>query len=324
MKEVTKKNYEAMEAEVEEILFDADNDYASLDSMDLFLRDMKASSRTGTKERNEELLRRFKDGDESVREEILLSNTPLVVSIAKKYVGKTKSFELSDLIAVGEIGLIRALDKYDAKTGAAFSTYAYYWINSIIVRELNNFDQICRVPVEVNDKKRHYKRFVAKFEAAYGHQPDDDEICAALKLTDYEINAIKDALVTDVVGSANAVLSTEADGDAEIIDFLRDETTDIEVSYIQDETTEILLDAVDRYLNARIQSENHAQVRDCIYRFYGIGYARDRETLESIASTYGISKQAVQIKTKNFIKFAQEDTKLQNYFSEYIGQVAEC
>lgn len=121
------------------------------------------------------------NGNKKARKKFIESNLRLVVSVAVKYVGKGLDFE--DLIQEGNIGLIKALDRFDINRGFKFSTYAVWWIRQTITRAIHNSSRNIRIPVPVSEDINKYKRAKAELSMNLQHEPSNDEIAKALDIS---------------------------------------------------------------------------------------------------------------------------------------------
>ncbi len=131
-------------------------------------------------EEKAKLKRLIEEGD-AARQRIIKANTRLVVSIAKKYRGYGMPF--LDLIQAGNVGLIRAVDKFDYRRGNKFGTHATWWIRQAVVRTLNQQGRTIRIPVHMNDRIRKLHRFAQKLEQDLGRQPTPEELAEEMGLT---------------------------------------------------------------------------------------------------------------------------------------------
>ncbi len=142
-----------------------------------------------TKEDEQRLFARFKLGDTLAKELIIRSNLRFVVSVAKQFKGK--SLSLSDLIAEGNIGLIRAVEKYDVSRGLKFISYAVWWIRQSIMEALSQKDSSIRLPMSQN---RHYTRIFnaeAFLTQEFGFAPSADSIAEFLKMEVSDVDIIR-------------------------------------------------------------------------------------------------------------------------------------
>jgi RNA polymerase primary sigma factor len=144
-----------------------------------------------TAREEQDLSRRVRLGDEAARQRMILANLRFVVNIAKAY--QFMGVPLTDLIAEGNIGLIKAVERFDASGGHRFATYASHWIKQSIKRGLTYQARSIRLPMQVVEKLAAIRRVAAKLAAASGREPTDDEIAAELGLSPRKIAALREA-----------------------------------------------------------------------------------------------------------------------------------
>jgi RNA polymerase primary sigma factor len=138
----------------------------------------KLNGSTGYKKRAE-LLGHVEDG-RGAREHLIKANTRLLVSIAKKYIGRGVPF--LDLIQEGNLGLMKAVEKFDYRRGYRFSTYATWWIRQTITRAIADQGRTIRVPVHMSDRIRRLYKAARQLEQVYGRKPTPEEIAHELNL----------------------------------------------------------------------------------------------------------------------------------------------
>jgi len=125
--------------------------------------------------------RQFKLGERAYQK-FMQANLKLVVTVAKKYVTIAKTMEFADLISEGNIGLARAVEKFDPERGYKFSTYAYWWIRQSIHRSLSVQDRTIRMPGHAHDSLSKIRRFSREFAHAHGYMPSREQICEELNI----------------------------------------------------------------------------------------------------------------------------------------------
>ena len=139
-----------------------------------------------------ELSRRARAGDAKARTRLVEKNLRLVVSVAKKYRGYGVPFE--DLIQEGNIGLMKAVDKYDPERGWRFSTYATWWVRQAVGRAVSDKGRTIRLPVHMGEKTRKMARTYNGLSAELGREPTDEEVAGRLGWTAEKVREIKSAM----------------------------------------------------------------------------------------------------------------------------------
>jgi len=198
-------------------LLEADPSVTS-DPLRLYLKEI-AQAPLLTPEEEVELAKRIKEGDTEALQRFVRSNLRLVVSIAKRYVGRGLS--LLDLIQEGNIGLMRAVEKFDWRRGYRFSTYATWWIRQAITRAIADQGRTIRLPVHVTDSITRYHRVMTQLSQELGRPPRPEEIAEAM--------SVQPEKIAQIVRAAQRTISldrplTEED-DTSLSDLIADEFT---------------------------------------------------------------------------------------------------
>lgn len=161
-----------------------------------------------TAEEEVELARRIEQGDDAARRHMIEANLRLVVSIARRYVGRGLSF--SDLVQEGNFGLMRATQKFDHRRGNKFSTYATWWIRQSITRALADKGRTVRLPVHVVERLSAITRTMHELRQDLGREPERAEIAAAIGISEEGLHALLDVATTPL----SLDLALDADSDS--------------------------------------------------------------------------------------------------------------
>ncbi|MBX7255259.1 MAG: RNA polymerase sigma factor RpoD/SigA [Candidatus Hydrogenedentes bacterium] len=148
-------------------------------------------------------------GEGEARKKLIVSNLRLVVSIAKKYL--YYGLQLQDLIEEGNLGLMKAVDRYDPGRGCKFSTYATWWIRQAITRALSNYGRTVRIPVYVTDNVSRYKKTAEELYIRTGKRPDPEEIATAMGIKVAEARKLQ-SFVDDISPLDNLETTSDDNG----------------------------------------------------------------------------------------------------------------
>lgn len=248
------------------------------------------------------LERTISDG-EAAREHLIKANTRLVVSIAKRYRGQGMSF--LDLIQAGNIGLIKAADKFDYRRGNKFGTYATWWIRQSIARTLKQQGRTIRIPVHTTDRIRKVYKTAQRMEQDLGHRPTPEEIADEMDLDPEEVRWLLE--VSRRPYSLERPVGEEED--SEFGDFIEDESAP---SPVQTAELHMLHDEIQDALTALTPRE----VRVLRMRF-GLG-GEQTYTLREVGEKLGVTRERIrQIEGQALkkLRHARHRRKLQAYLS---------
>ncbi|MFM1891784.1 MAG: polymerase nonessential primary-like sigma factor [Pseudomonadota bacterium] len=273
------------DALVEEVADEEPETYAAgeipdgqLDATRLYLSEI-GFSKLLTAEEEVYFARLAQKGDIAARQRMIESNLRLVVKIARRYMNR--GLALLDLIEEGNLGLIRAVEKFDPERGFRFSTYATWWIRQTIERAIMNQTRTIRLPIHVVKEINVYLRAARKLAQSLDHEPSADEIA---DLLDKPIDEVKRMLgLNERVTSVDTPYGKDAD--KPLLDTIPDESA-------TDPTERLQADRINAHLDAWLGKLNDKQ-REVVLRRFGLrGY--ENSTLEEVANELGVTRERVR------------------------------
>lgn len=265
------------------------------DSIQMYLREIgQYPLLTAQEERD--LAKRIVEGDEEARNLLARANLRLVVSIAKKYVGRSPDLTLLDLIQEGNLGLFKAVDKFDFTKGFKFSTYATWWIRQAITRALADQSRTIRIPVHMVETMAKYKQVSRRLAQDLGRDPMPEEIATEMNVDVEKIYQIE-KISQDTI-SLELPIGDDEDR-SRLSDFISDDKI---LSPDQEVAHRILADQMQEILNTL--SEKERKILEMRHGLLDGTY----HTLEEVGKEFGVTRERIrQIEAKALEKIRQHD-----------------
>lgn len=274
-----------------------------IDPIQLYLKEIGKTPFL-TAEAEKELARRIEKGDQEAKKKLTKANLRLVVSIAKKYIGRSPNLTLLDLIQEGNIGLFRAVEKFDWRKGYKFSTYATWWIRQAITRALADQARTIRIPVHMVETISKYTQVKRRLLQDLGREPLPEEIAAEMGIEVSKVHHIR-KISQETVSLETPV--GEDEEDSVLAEFVKDDKNVAPDAYagrilLKERFKEILTDLAPReqkILAMRFGLED------------GITH-----TLEEVGQEFGVTRERIrQIEAKALQKIRENDKlkKLKGY-----------
>lgn len=292
------------EPKTQESLNSVDSD----DSVRIYLQQIGKIPLLTPEEELEVAKKIYETQSEIARKVLINANLRLVVSIAKKYIGRGLSF--LDLIQEGNMGLIKATEKFDYTKGYKFSTYATWWIQQSITRAIADKARIIRLPIHLIESINKIKKATMDLTTELGRIPVKQEIADKM--------GIPVSKLTSIIKATQSTISIDTptgqkDDSNKIIDYIVDESTIAPDSLVSQES---MLDDIKGMLEQLSQKE-----RDVLILRFGLNNDGNKKTLDEIGSIYGVSRERIRqienraiSKLKKLCKNKNLTSGLKNYF----------
>ena len=272
------------------------------ESLEKYLQEIGKEELLSTDE-EVELAQRIRKGDRKALEKLTRANLRFVVSVAKQY--QNQGLSLPDLINEGNVGLIKAAEKFDETRGFKFISYAVWWIRQSILQAIAEQSRIVRVPLNQVGSVSKINRILSKFEQEHERRPSTDEISERIDLPEDKVDEAMMANTRHVSvdapfvdGEDNSLLDVLVNDDAPMAD------RQLVVESLRDEIAVFLQTLNDRE-------------RSVVSAFYGIG--QPEMTLEEIGNKYGLTRERVRQIKEKAIRHLRNNTK-NKLLKSYLGQ----
>ncbi len=277
-----------------------------IDPIQMYLREIGKSSFLSAKE-EKELAKRIEAGDEDAKNRLALANLRLVVSIAKKYVGRSPNLTMLDLIQEGNLGLFKAVKKFDWRRGYKFSTYATWWIRQSITRALADQARTIRIPVHMIETISKYTKVRKSLLQELGREPLAEEIAAEMDLDVDKVHHIR-KIAQKAVSLETPVGEDKDKQDSVLAEFIRD-----------DKTIAPNTEAARKLLKDRLK-EVSSELTPRELKILGMRFGLDdgvMHTLEETGEEFGVTRERIrQIQAKALEKLRKhkELKKVKDYY----------
>lgn len=281
-----------------------EEDETTSDSVQMYLREIGRYPLLSAEE-EVDLAKRIERNDESARQKLALSNLRLVVSIAKKYVGRSANLTLLDLIQEGNIGLFKAVEKFDYKKGYKFSTYATWWIRQAITRALADQARTIRIPVHMVETINKYQQVVRRLVQELGRDPMPEEVASEMNM---DVDKIRHIIkISQDTISLETPVGDGKDEDSLLADFIPDQDS---ISPSMSAARKILKQYIDEIIGDL--SEREQKILDMRFGLTD----SVTHTLEEVGKVFSVTRERIrQIEAKALEKIRQHQKieKLKGY-----------
>ena len=285
-------------------LLDATRIQADLpDAVQMYLKEIGRTPLLTSKE-EKELAKRIEREDETARKKLVQANLRLVVSLAKRYVNRSPHLSILDLIQEGNIGLSRAVDKFDYRKGFKFSTYATWWIRQAITRALADYSRTIRIPVHMVETITKYTQAKRRLMQELGREPLPEEVATEMSLDVEKIRYIQK--ISQEVISLESPIGDDGE-DSTLSDFIKDESS---LSPDQLASQALLRDQIREILDDLTEREQ---------KILSMRFGLDdniTHTLEEVGKVFGVTRERIrQIEAKALEKIRnhKKAKKLEGY-----------
>jgi len=277
-----------------------------IDPIQMYLKEIGKASFLSARE-EKELAKRIEAGEEDAKNKLAVANLRLVVSIAKKYVGRSPNLTLLDLIQEGNLGLFRAVKKFDWRKGYKFSTYATWWIRQSITRALADQARTIRIPVHMIETISKYTKIRRNLLQELGREPLAEEVAAEMGLEVERVHHIR-KIAQKAVSLETPIGEDKDKQDSVLAEFIKD-----------DKTIAPSTEASRKLLKERLK-EISSELSPRELKILGMRFGLDdgvMHTLEETGEEFGVTRERIrQIQAKALEKLRRhrELKKVEDYY----------
>ena len=245
----------------------------------------RVSGRSGLISQDEEvaLAKRIEQGDIYAKRKLVQANLRLVIYIAKKYAGRGANF--MDLVQEGNVGLLKAVDKFNYRLGYKFSTYATWWIKQAIMQAFAEHDRPIRLPGHVIDHIAKLKRLQQQMQETLDRQPTEDELAKAMALSLKKVQQLSRIAQRTLSLESEMVMK---DGNTQPLgETLEDDRFNPEKDFHRQRSLGMLREALMYHLNPK--------EREILTLRYGLDHSQEKKiTLEELGKRYGVTRECIR------------------------------
>jgi RNA polymerase primary sigma factor len=277
-----------------------------IDPIQMYLKEIGRSSFLSAKE-EKELAKRIEHGEEDAKNKLALANLRLVVSIAKKYIGRSPNLTLLDLIQEGNLGLFKAVKKFDWRRGYKFSTYATWWIKQSITRAIADQARTIRIPVHMIETVSKYTKLRRNLLQELGREPLAEEIASEMGLDVEKVHHIR-KIAQKAISLETPIGEDKDKQDSVLAEFIKD-----------DKTLAPNVEATRKLLKDRLK-EISSELTQRELKILGMRFGLEdgvMHTLEETGEEFGVTRERIrQIQEKALEKLRRHNDlkKVKDYY----------